>query len=63
MINGDFTGLPKVSYYFTSEEGQPRKKMYVCVCMYTNVYMYKHIQIIHVYKIHMFVVYIHVTIY
>lgn len=58
MINGDFTGFPKVSYYFTSEEGQPRKKMYVCVCMY--IYTYK---IIHVYKIHMFVVYTHVTIY
>lgn len=59
MINGDFTGFPKVSYYFTSEEGQPRKKC-MCVCMY----IYKHIyKIIHVYKIHMFVVYTHVTIY
>lgn len=38
MINGDFTGFPKVSYYFTSEEGQPRKKMYVCVYVYIQTY-------------------------
>lgn len=39
MINEDFTGLPKASYYFTSDEGQPRKN--VCVCTYTHTnYIY-----------------------
>lgn len=37
MINGDFTGFPKISYYFTSEEGQPRKK---CMCMYVHIQIY-----------------------
>lgn len=34
MINGDFTGLPQASYYFTSDVGQLRKN--VCVCTYTH---------------------------
>lgn len=60
MINEEFTGFPKASYYFTSE-GQPKKN--VCMCMYTLTnYMYKHIyKIIYVYKIHVFIAYTKVT--
>lgn len=63
MINGDFTGLPQASYYFTSDEGQLRKN--VCVCLHTHTNsIYKHIyKIIYVYKIHVFIVYTKVTIY
>lgn len=34
MINEEFTGFPKASYYFTSE-GQPKKN--VCVCTHSQI--------------------------
>lgn len=45
MFNGDFTGLPRVSYYFTtSKEGQLKKKS-------TCVYILTHKLYIHIHKI------------
>lgn len=50
MFNGDFTGLPRVSYYFTtSKEGQLKKKVRVYILTHK---LYKHIhKIIYTYNI------------
>lgn len=57
MFNGDFTGLPRVSYYFTtSKEGQLKKKVRVCIYLHTNyIYIYT--------KSFIHTIYAHITIY